>query len=121
MRRILLIALLLVSSTALAHDHDHPELDGWYKSLSSGKGPCCDGSDAVSVIDPNWEIQDKPGNPFRVWLDVSMEDGKVNMQWVDVPEDAVVHEPNKAGIAKVWPVRTYMGVIVRCFLPGATG
>src|SRR5215467_14402711 len=25
-----------------SYDHDHPELNSWYESLHSGKGPCCD-------------------------------------------------------------------------------
>ena len=34
---------------ARAHDYQHPELSNWYESLHSGKGPCCDGSDAKRV------------------------------------------------------------------------
>jgi len=36
---------------ARAHDYQHPELSNWYESLHSGKGPCCDGSDAKRVDD----------------------------------------------------------------------
>lgn len=31
---------------ARAHDHQHAELNSWYESLQSGKGPWCEGSDA---------------------------------------------------------------------------
>jgi hypothetical protein len=41
-----------------AHDHQHPELNSWYESLSSGKRPCCDGSDAERVDGADWETKD---------------------------------------------------------------
>jgi hypothetical protein len=47
-------AVMLSISTighARAHDHQHLELNSWYESLYSGKGPCCDGSDAKRVDD----------------------------------------------------------------------
>ena len=41
-------------------------------------------------------------------------------EWIVVPDNAVVTEPNKFGPAVVWP---YMGTDgqtqIRCFLPGA--
>src|SRR6201988_3663380 len=43
---------------ARAHDYQHPELNSWYESLRSGKGPCCDGSDAKRVDDADWETKD---------------------------------------------------------------
>jgi len=42
---------------ARAHDYQHPELNSWYESLHSGKGPCCDGSDAKRVDDADWETR----------------------------------------------------------------
>jgi len=118
MWKLLLISLLFIFFPAMAHDHEHPELNEWYKSLSSRKGPCCDGSDAISIIDPDWTYQNKPHSHYRVRLDVSQILGKVDMQWVDVDDDALVHESNRAGVAKVWPWKGYLGVEVRCFLPG---
>src|ERR1700758_3617477 len=46
---------LAVISPSLAHDHNRPELNDWFKTLHSGKGLCCDGSDATSLEDPDWE------------------------------------------------------------------
>src|SRR3954462_12087857 len=43
---------------ARAHDYQYPELDSWYESLHSGKGPCCDGSDAKRIDDADWETND---------------------------------------------------------------
>ena len=75
---------------ARAHDHQHPELNSWYESLYSGKGPCCDGSDAKRVDDADWETKD---GHYRVRLDG---------EWVDVPNEAVVDGPNRAGRTMVW-------------------
>ena len=49
---VVFVAMLPISTIgrALAHDHQHPELNGWYESLRSGKGPCCDGTDAQCHI-----------------------------------------------------------------------
>lgn len=105
------LALLCVFGTALAHDHSRPDLDGWFKSLRSKGGiPCCDGSDALSVEDPDWRSQD---GKYQV---------RLNGEWRDVPDEAVVTEPNKFGRTKVWPVTYEDGaVVIRCFMPGAMG
>src|SRR3569833_2570606 len=57
----LFVAMLSIYTIGHAHAHDyqHPELNGWYQSLHSGKGPCCDGSNAKRVIDADWDIQDR--------------------------------------------------------------
>lgn len=99
-----LIALLI---PAFAHDGNH-EHDNWFKSLSStGGGVCCDGSDAFSVLDPDWDVS---RDHYRVRLD-----GK----WHDVPDDRIVKTNNLVGVAKVWPVFMPSETIIRCFLPGS--
>jgi hypothetical protein len=104
------IALCFLLS-AQAHDSNAPELDDWYKSLESEAGTtCCDGSDAFSVLDPDWDTEG-PNGSYRVRLDGV---------WHNVPSSSVVQNPNKSGVAKVWPVSYRDGhVIIRCFLPGA--
>jgi len=92
-----------------AHDHQHPELNGWYESLHSGKGPCCDGSDAQRVDDADWDTKD---GHYRVRLEG---------EWVDVPEDAVVAGPNRAGRTMVWPYYLDGHPRPRCFMPGSMG
>src|SRR5438477_5890723 len=90
-----------------AHDPSHPELKAWFDGLKSGKGPCCSDADGTAVSDVDWES--KSGH-YRVRLDG---------EWIDVPDDAVITEPNRVGRTMVWPIRGYLGVGVRCFMPGA--
>jgi hypothetical protein len=92
-------------SKAHAHDHNHPELAGWFRSLHSKGGAwCCDGNDADMA---DW---DTSGGRYRV---------KIDGQWIDVPDDAIVLGPNKAGGARVWTYYTEGRPNVRCFLPDA--
>lgn len=50
MTRLAVILIYLASINFVqAHDHDHPELDGWYKSLMQPDNPsipCCGKADA---------------------------------------------------------------------------
>jgi hypothetical protein len=113
------IGLIVVASCApsRAHDHNRPELNDWFRSLKSpGHGYCCDGSDALSVDDPDWEApgqSDNPSGHYRV---------KLEGEWIDVPDDAVINEPNRDGRALVWPYRRDGKLNqIRCFLPGSMG
>ena len=38
--------------------------------------------------------------------------------WVDVPDETVIHGPNKLGHAEVWYYHVNGLPAVRCFLPG---
>lgn len=94
---------------AHAHMHGRPDLKTWFSGLHNGNGmPCCDGSDAVSLEDPDWDASAE--GHYRV---------KLEGQWVDVPADAVVTVPNRYGPALVWPWYLNGKPAVRCFMPGA--
>ena len=98
-----------------AHDASHPELDGWYEKLESGKGPCCDGSEAAHVEPSDWETQNKPRSHYKVRLDGV---------WADVPDEAVVTGPNRDGRTLVWYYDSWTGhsgipgKVIKCFMPG---
>jgi hypothetical protein len=84
-----------------------PELRAWFEGLKSSKGPCCSDADGTAVSDVDWQS----GNGhYRVRLDG---------EWVDVPDEAVVTEPNRVGRTMVWPLRGYLGLTIRCFMPGS--
>ncbi|HEY7845595.1 MAG TPA: hypothetical protein VID30_18170 [Bradyrhizobium sp.] len=85
----------------------NPELHQWFEGLRSGKGPCCSDADGSAVSDVDW---DTVGGHYRVRIDGA---------WVDVPDEAVITEPNRTGRTMVWPIRGYLGISVRCFMPGS--
>src|ERR1700674_2945876 len=82
-------------------------LKQWFDSLRSGKGPCCSDADGSALADVDWESK---GGHYRVRLDA---------EWIDVPDEAVITEPNRVGRTMVWPLRGYLGLTIRCFMPGS--
>jgi hypothetical protein len=92
------------------------ELKGWFDSLRSGKGPCCSDADGSALSDSDWESRN---GRYRVRVPRSTIPGGIQeLVWVDVPEDAVITEPNRVGRTMVWPIYGYLGVTIRCFMPG---
>jgi len=96
---------------ALARDdgrYANSDLKPWFDGLKSQNGLCCSVADGVSVKDVDWEARD---GRYRV---------RLNGEWLDVPDDAVVTEPNRYGPAIVWPIVDATGkTVVRCFIAGA--
>ena len=92
----------------------------WFKSLRSGSHgtPCCEEADGEHVADVDWDTQQGSTGEthYRVYLLGA---------WREVPDAAVITEPNRYGPAVVWPVyaRDVSGQkefgFIRCFLPGA--
>jgi len=103
------IFLAIFVAPALAHDPSRPELNTWFDQLASKKGSCCSLTDGETVADPDWESKD---GHYRVRLD-----GK----WIDVPDDALITEPNLVGRTMVWPMPQIEGdaIKIRCFMPGS--
>ncbi len=86
---------------------DNP-LHLWFDHLRSGKGLCCSVADGKTIADVDWDMQ---GGHYRVRLDG---------QWIEVPDDAVIAEPNRYGAAVVWPIQDAGGKTqIRCFIAGA--
>ena len=92
-----------------AHDPSHPELNEWFNGLKSGVAPCCSFADGFAVSDVDWESKD---GRYRVRLE---------NKWIDVPDDALITEPNRVGRTMVWPLRFDGQILIRCFMPGSMG
>jgi hypothetical protein len=108
-------ARVAAPDTAAARDLDgryaNSPLKGWFDSLHSGKGPCCSDADGTALSDVDWEAKD---GHYRV---------RIEGQWWEVPDDAVIREPNRAGRTMVWPIyhraiNPPLSVEIRCFMPG---
>jgi len=106
----LIAAAAVLAGNAIARDdgrYANSPLKPWFDTLKSSKGLCCSDADGFAVSDPDWES--KEGHyRVRLWG-----------EWVMVPDDAVITEPNRAGRTMVWPVRGALGISIRCFLPGS--
>lgn len=108
-----LVVLLSATAVHLAHARDpdgryaNSPLKQWFDTLRSGKGPCCSDADGSAVSDVDWESKD---GHYRVRLEG---------EWIDVPEEAVITEPNRVGRTMVWPIHGYLGMTIRCFMPGS--
>jgi len=106
------VLLAMASQIVQARDRGqfanaNPEIKAWFDRLASRKGPCCSDADGSAVSDVDWETS---GGHYRV---------RIEGEWVDVPEEAVITEPNRVGRTMVWPVRGYLGLTIRCFMPGS--
>jgi hypothetical protein len=110
---------IILCLAAFARDPDGryaaSPLKPWFDRLSSKKGLCCSDADGTALSDPDWKSN---GGHYQVRLE---------NRWIDVPEDAVITEPNRAGRTMVWPVY-YRGmedsdtrIEIRCFMPGSMG
>ena len=111
-RAATLIELLVWHFAAHAHDQSRPELNSCFESLKSGKGPCCSHADGTALSDIDWEVRN---GHYRV---------RIQGEWWDVPDEAVIKEPNRAGRTMVWPHYSWaldklLRVDILCFMPGA--
>ena len=82
-------------------------LKPWFDSLKSGKGPCCSDADGFAVSGPDWESRN---GHYLV---------RIDNEWIEVPDDAVITEPNRVGTTMVWPIKGSLGISIRCFMPGS--
>jgi hypothetical protein len=108
--RILLALAALGIGLAQARDdgrYANSPLKPWFESLhSKGGGACCANADGLALSDVDWDTRD---GHYRV---------RLQGEWIDVPEDTVITEPNRAGRTMVWPYYLNGRPIIRCFIPG---
>jgi hypothetical protein len=118
---IALIILVAMLVGAHARDLDgryaNSPLKPWFDHLASGKGLCCSMADGETVEDPDWEVHSSTGTP----TETNGTHYRVRLEgiWIDVPDDAVITEPNRAGRTMVWPMYMDGKVAIRCFMPGS--
>jgi hypothetical protein len=89
-----------------------PKMHKWFEGLKSGKGPCCSDADGTALSDVDWRSVDKTDVHYQV---------RIDGDWIDVPDEAVLTQPNLYGRTMVWPIRGYLGITIRCFIVGAQG
>ncbi len=111
------LILVLIALVAPLHARDldgryaNSPLRSWFQQLHSGRGPCCSFADGQTIADVDWRSRD---GHYQVFIE---------QQWVDVPDDAVIREPNLAGRTIAWPYYAWKvneppEVQIRCFIVG---
>jgi hypothetical protein len=105
----IIIAFLIgsVSARDPGGRYANSPLKAWFDQLASARGRCCSISDGAAVADTDWDSKD---GHYRV---------RISGTWIDVPDDAVITEPNRAGRTMVWPLDQADGLGIRCFMPGS--
>jgi hypothetical protein len=97
---------------ALARDdgrfsHLPADVRDWFRSQKSpvtGEH-CCDEADGTYVEE---DIRD--GHYWVRWSTVG--------RWQRVPDEVIIHSPNRVGLPVVWWHYDHLGVRIRCFVPG---
>ena len=128
-RTLAVTALIAAEAPALAHDHNHPELDQWYGSLErpnqySGvsRVSCCNQTDCHTTESElrhgSWwaRLGRPPSDGEREW---------VLLDWVEVPTDAILKKhDNPTGEAVIchslaWKRANFSpkDVTIYCFVP----
>ena len=114
------VALLLAAAVILVRDPTgkwaNDPLRPWFEALKNKDGlVCCARADGHPLDESEWDIK---GDSYRVFL---------KGEWIVVPDDAVISDPNKFGkaIVWVWPQEVLAwggapaGNFIRCFIPGS--
>jgi hypothetical protein len=108
---IVIVSMFCMILSAFARDPDGryagSPLHNWFDSLVSGKGPCCSNADGKIIPDVDWESKD---GHYRV---------RIDGEWVDVPDSAVLKQPNLDGRTIVWPMYEGGKITPRCFIAGS--
>ena len=108
---IISLAMLVVDSEARDRGQfakSTPEMKKWFDGLKSEIGSCCSDADGTALSEVDWESNN---GHYRV---------RLNGQWIDVPDNALVTEPNLTGRTMVWLMPQIDGdtIRIRCFMPG---
>lgn len=124
--RLACVLALIALAAPFGHARDrgqfvntNADLKAWFDGLRSGKGPCCSDADGSALSDTDWDSKD---GHYRVRVPrygSGLDGQPQELVWVDVPDEAVISEPNRVGRTMVWPIYGYMGVAIRCFMPGS--
>lgn len=124
---VLIVALLvIISQQAASRDPDgrfaNSPLKLWFDKLHSQKGLCCSDADGALVQDADWATY--LGDDGKSHYIVTIK-GKM----IDVPDEAVITEPNRYGPAMVWGYESkyfksiseapHTDYVIRCFMPGS--
>jgi hypothetical protein len=111
------LAMLVPASARDDGRYAQSRLKTWFDGLASSKGLCCSFADGRMVRDVDWDTVAVAGADGQSAVRYRV---RVDGEWIVVPPEAVVNEPNKYGPAVVWPYKDEAGrTQIRCFMPSS--
>ncbi len=120
--RYIAIALVMLATTAIARDdagrwaQADPALRQWFRDQRSpltGQS-CCDEADGTEA-----EEDIRNGHYWARWkMKPRGFDQEFTTEWVEIPDEVVIREPNKNGAPIVWWWFEDGKPAARCYSPG---
>ena len=114
---LIFFGVFILATIPRSHARDNGQYAGsplheWFDGLTDKmRMPCCSDADGTAVTDADWDSKD---GHYRV---------KLHGEWWDVPDDAVITQPNRDGRTIVWPIPYWDGAKqtfkIRCFIVGS--
>jgi hypothetical protein len=99
-----------------------PEERRWFNNQHVTAGPY-KGSSCCSLADGTYAEEDIRGDHYWARFSYSYAGKDYDSGWMEMPDDSVIHDPNRHGRTTVWyGVDDDAGdahVFIRCFAPGA--
>lgn len=115
LRLLVLLVIVILIAPALARDLDgryqnaDPSVRNWFRSQKSPKtgNLCCNEADGV------YAEEDIRNGEYWTRFD------KTNGEWIPVPSDVVIRDPNRNGAPVAWWYVENGAIKIRCYAPGA--
>lgn len=98
----------------------------WFREQAVPAGPQ-KGMSCCTEADGTYAEEDIRGNAYwarfeyRTWNSAIGNYAPAQSEWMRVPDDAVIHSPNRHGAPVVWWYTSENMVKIRCYSPGAGG
>lgn len=102
-----------------------PETQKWFREQRSPKTkiPCCNEADGAYAQEEITDGHYRTRFTYAPWTypfgGPPHKEDERDSGWMDVPDDVVIHDPNRNGAPVVWWYMDNDVVTIRCYAPGA--
>ena len=126
MRGIICAVVVIFASMASARDNGQwaqsdPATREWFRSQKNPttKVPCCSEADGTYAEEDIRENEYWTRFGYRTWDSSGSAYREFTSEWMRVPPETVIHNPNRHGAPVVWWYFVDGKPGIRCFAPGA--
>ena len=97
------------------YDNVAPSVRQWFRSQKSPKtgGLCCSEADGIYA-----EEDLRQGHYWTRFQFIGVAGDSEQSGWMQVPDEVVIHDPNRQGAPVVWYFFQNGAVAIRCYAPG---